>query len=107
MKTFNQLTVGDKFYNVYRDEMKFTEKEVQGVSGSKLQYGYSNDNTIPRFKTDKGEEKEYSRYGSDNVNYYFVNKCDAIRFCKARMMKTLFKLVDNAKEQIEGIRKFR
>lgn len=106
MKTFNQLTVGDVFYHVYSTEMEYRKEAVTKVDNSDIHYGYST-GKIPRFKDNNGVTQEYSRYGDGTKRFYFVNEADAIRFCKARMMKTLFGKINSAKAAINEVKKFR
>jgi hypothetical protein len=105
MKTFAQLTVGDAFFEVYDTQMKYTEKVVQMVDSSEIQFGYSY--KIPRLSDRSGIIKTGSRYSGGASTYYFVSEADAKRFCKARMMKYLFSLVEQAKKSIQDIKDFR
>ena len=108
MKTFAQLTVGDTFYRVYHHQMKYEIKEVSAVSTIEITYGYSSDDKIPRFNTAISDHAEWTRFASQKSLYrYFTSEYDAIRYCKAQMMKNLFNLIEDAKESIEKIKKFR
>lgn len=108
MKTFDQLTVGDKFYRVYKGQMKYDVKEVEKVEVKEITYGYSSDDKIPRFKTDSQEYGSYSRYSSHKSMYlYFTKETDAIRYCKAQMMKNLFILIDGAQRSIDAVKQFK
>lgn len=105
MKNFNQLTVGDYFYSVYHENMKYEKQEVQKVDSADIHFTYSK--TIPRFKDKEGIKREYSRFNDGHKNYYFTSEADAIRFCKARLMKNLFNIIESAKRNIKSLREFR
>lgn len=110
MKTFDQLTPGEFFFKVYGDAMTYTKEEVKKCDQTDLEYGYS-EKKIPRFKLPSAEmevkkDSYYSRYAKDSV-FFFVNEADAIRLCKARMMKHLFAKIESAKRAIESVKDFR
>lgn len=105
MKKFNQLTVGDIFYSVYKDSMIYQTHEIDTITFKTITFKYNK--SIPRFDESNGFDREYSRYNDGSKTYYFTNECDAIRFCKARMMKNIFRLIKKAEECIADIKDFR
>ena len=101
MKTFSQLTVGDRFFEVYKNKITYQTLEVSKVDGSDIYYGYAG-GKIPRFNKARGENAEWTRYPSDKRTYfYFTEESEVRRYCKAQMMKELNSLIESAKKKIE------
>lgn len=104
-KTFKQLTVGDVFYRVIDESMTYEKHEAKEVYHNSIVYGYSYKCTRPnetRFK-----EEVSSGYSTKYTYYYFTSEADAIRFCKTRLMKTLFNKIESAKREVEKIKAFK
>lgn len=103
MKTFKQLTVGDKIFVCDEGSMKYDTKEVTKIERDKFFYTYS------------GEEKRIDKYSvrlSENWNhnkarYLFTVETMAIRYCKAQMMKTLFSKIESVRDALKSVRDFR
>lgn len=102
--TFDRLTVGDKIYVCHGGSTSYETKEVNYVETNQFKYGYSD--ACPRVK---GESK------TELTGYYmpkqglriFCNEVDAMRYCKAQMMKELFSKIKYAKDAVKAIHDFR
>ena len=101
MKTFQQLTVGDSFYKVLQNDNKYSVEEVTKVDAQELFFKYSN--RLTRKETTRIKiEGDYHQ-----VFIYFTSEVEAVRYCKAQMMKKLFSLIDSAKRSITAIHEYR
>ncbi len=103
MKTFNQLTVGDVIYKAYLERMDYKEYPICKIEDNTITYDYRE--TIPRWK--EATKEVIARYRSESSYVVFANKTDAMRYCKAQMMKELFRKIEAAKKDIEEIKEFR
>ncbi|HEY1044973.1 MAG TPA: hypothetical protein VGF79_00945 [Bacteroidia bacterium] len=85
--------------------MKYESITIYKVDSEKLYL--PSDEKIPR-KINSGEVViEYSRYSDNKRVFYFVKESEAIRYCKAQMMKELFTKIKNAKSSIQSVKDFR
>lgn len=106
MKTFAQLTVGDKFYRASSGYMKYDVITVEKVDGTEISFNCGT--KIPRWKSLKEDNIEYSRYSSSSSTIkYFIKETDAIRYCKSQLMKSLFEKIRVAQTYIDEVKKFR
>lgn len=99
MKTFKELTVGDKFFKAIEASMKYETFEVGRVDSDSIEYNYSD--KIKRI--DKPSFKMEANYYNNYRQYLFTQESDAIRYCKAQMMKTLFNTIEAAKKSIQSV----
>ena len=100
MKTFKQLTVGDPIYFVKKGYSSFKIEYVSEVKSYEIYINYS---YVKR--EDKTRLVNDDKYGSTYL--LFTVKSEAIRYCKSRMMKDLFSLIDSAKKAINNVKEFR
>lgn len=100
-KTFAQLTVGDNLYRCVEGSLTIDTYEIIRVDRTQITYSYGD--TTERSDKTVIKTAPYQR----NNFYLFVNKPDAIRYAKAQTVKKLFTLIENARQDIEAIRKFR
>src|SRR6478609_2787782 len=100
MKTFKQLTVVDSIYFVKKGYSSFKIEYVSEVKSYEIYINYS---YVKR--EDKTRLVNDDKYGSTYL--LFTVKSEAIRYCKSRMMKDLFSLIDSAKKAINNVKEFR
>lgn len=105
-KTFAQLVPDDKIYVAIKNAIKYSAENIREVHHNEIKYGYGM--TVPRHKTDVADVVRQDRYSYSESHYrIFANEVDAIRYCKAQMMKHLFFLIKGAKNGIEAVKNFR
>lgn len=102
MKTFNQLSIDDKIFVANVDSYRYEEKNIVKITSEYFTYYYDSNEYRLAFKYIR-DKKIYK----ESREIFFANKTDAIRYCKAQMMKELFNLVESAHKEIEKIKKFR
>lgn len=95
-KTFAQLTYGDPIYIAERNSSVYRT----GCAGEVTRdYVRVNNSFI-------AQRNSLTVVSYDN-SFYFCNEEDAIRYCKAQAIKTLFSLIDDVKGRFKVIKNFK
>lgn len=101
MKNFKQLTVDDLVYEAYEGDTDYKTEVIIRVEKEYGFYKYGD--------TFKRSEKTRVRVGTrHNRSFYlFSNEVEAMRYCKAQTVKKINRLINQANEAIDMVKKFR
>lgn len=101
MKTFKQLTVGDYIFRCHEGSMKYEKYEVSRVETTELRYNFGDILQRTDYTSGRVEGNYHNKF------LFFTTEVSAIRYCKAQLMKSLFKQIDNAKSAIKSVIEFK
>src|SRR6185369_16476600 len=97
-----QLKIDDFIYVAHVDSYIYEKKNIISITSSDFTYYYPSSDY--RFQLKDIRDKMIHR---NSRNIFFANEVDAIRYCKAQMMKELFKRIEMAKKAIDNIKALR
>lgn len=99
-KTFKQITAGDIIFRCYSGNNTYEKIQLFRVDEKSFYYEY-------REYQDRTDKYSMQIRTNGSPCYLFTTEVDAIRFCKAQMMKVLFAKIDEAQKAIKSIKDFR
>ena len=105
MKRFKDFKIGDNIYFAPVGSIYYSSKSVDTIKRDIFSFKYGI-LTVP----DKLRQKSIIKHKENNYSpqtLYFANESDAIRYCKAQMIKELHRLIDTANEAIKKVKNFR
>lgn len=105
MKKFKDFKIGDNIYFAKVGSIEYSSESIDNIQRGYFLFEYGR-LAVP----DKLRSKRIIKHKENNYSppaLYFANESDAIRYCKAQMIKELHRLIDTANEAIQKVKNFR
>lgn len=109
MKTFEELSIKDKIYYCTPDNYEYNSRYVSSINSERISTGIGNGGSgyyqieKPAFSLKRVRLHGYYH----NVILIFANESECIRYCKAQLIKEVYRRISKVKEAIDSIKQLR